>query len=160
MKHLPKHLQPRDRYLAVGLETWPGVDIERRSLQASLWRATRGLVGDAGSAAIDPTVLRCECREGAGSAIVRVRRGAVEPARAALACIPEIEGHRVGVRVRGISGTVRGCEEKYINERKIATTERNVVFENAAQTATARGDRVDVRIDGAFRGATDLDLDQ
>ena len=29
MKHLPKHLQPRWRYLAVRIESWPDADIDR-----------------------------------------------------------------------------------------------------------------------------------
>lgn len=159
MKHLPKHLQPRYRYLAVGVESWPDADLGRREFQAAVWDASRGLVGDAGSASTDPTALRMSFDDGSGWAIVRVRRGTVSTARAALACIAEIDGWPVGVWVKGISGTVRGCEEKYINERKIATRERNVVYENAVRRATGRGDRVDVRTDGAFAGATDLDLD-
>ncbi|TKX77234.1 ribonuclease P, partial [Halorubrum sp. SD626R] len=48
MKHLPKHLRPRWRYVAVGIETWPDADVGRRAFQRALWYAAGNLVGDAG----------------------------------------------------------------------------------------------------------------
>ena len=98
---LPKHLRPRYRYLAVEIEAWPDAAFDRRAFQRALWDATRGLVGDAGSAAADPTVLRFSFSDGAGDAIVRVRRGEVTAARAGLACLADVEGHPVRVGVRG-----------------------------------------------------------
>jgi hypothetical protein len=38
--------------------------------------------------------------------------------------------------------------------------EKTVAFGNAERTALVRSDRVDVRTDGAFAGATDLDLER
>ena len=114
MKHLPKHLQPRWRYLAVGLETAPNASIDRRSFQRECWYAAQNLLGDPGSARADVTVVRFEFDDGSGDAIVRVRRGETEPARAALACIDEIDGDAVGLRVRGISGTIRAADEKFV----------------------------------------------
>jgi ribonuclease P/MRP protein subunit POP5 len=105
MKHLPKHLRPRYRYLAVGLETWPDASFDRRALQRELWDATRALLGDPGSAAVDPTVLRFDREGSVVRAIVKVRRGSVDEARAAIACIDAVAGDPVGVRVRG--ATVR-----------------------------------------------------
>ena len=46
MKHLPKHLQPRWRYLAVELEAWPDADFDRRDFQRSVWFAAQNLLGD------------------------------------------------------------------------------------------------------------------
>ena len=159
MRTLPKHLRPRYRYLAVGIEAWPDAAIDRRSFQAALWESGRSLLGDVGSAGADPRVVRFDVEDGVGWAVVRVRREAVGPARAALACVEGVDGHPVGLVVRGTSGTIRACEEKYIGERPIAVTERNVVFGSASTQAVVRGDRVDVRTDGAFAGATDLDLE-
>lgn len=158
MKHLPKHLQPRYRYLAVGIEAWPDARIDRGAFQRALWEATRALFGDAGSATADPTVFRFDFADGTGEAVVRARRDAVPTARAALACIDAVDGQPVGVRVEGISGTVRACEEKYIGERPEAITERTVVYDNEARTAVVRGDRLDVRTDGTFTGTTELDF--
>lgn len=115
MKHLPKHLRPRWRYLAVSLETWPDERIGRRSFQRELWYAGQNLLGDPGSADADLTVVRFSFSDGTGRAIVRVRRGETDPARAALACIDEIDGASVGILVRGISGTIRSADEKYFD---------------------------------------------
>mgnify|MGYP000035350626 FL=1 len=158
MKHLPKHLQPRWRYLGVAIEAWPDADFDRRAFQRDLWYAAQNLVGDAGSADLDLTVLRFTFEDGRGSAVVRVYRGESERARAALATLSTVDGDSVGVRVRGISGTVRACEEKYIRRATEPPDQRHVVFEESECEAVVRDDRVDVRTDDGFSGATDLDL--
>lgn len=129
MKHLPKHLRPRWRYLGVGLRTRPGVTLKRRAFQRELWFAAQNLLGDPGSADADLRVIRFafeaapadsdaetggEATDGGrGEALIRVRRGEVEPARAALACVTAVDDAAVGLRVRGVSGTIRACAEKY-----------------------------------------------
>ncbi|MFB6097383.1 MAG: Rpp14/Pop5 family protein [Haloferacaceae archaeon] len=137
MKHLPKHLRPRWRYLAVGIRTRAGADLDRRGFQRELWFAAQNLLGDPGSADAGLSVLRFAFdpdvdpgtsavdagadaatgddadRLGRGEAIVRVRRGEVDPARAALACVDAVDDYAVGLRVRGVSGTLRACEEKH-----------------------------------------------
>lgn len=158
MKHLPKHLQPRYRYLAVGLETWPDADVDRRRFQAAVWDAARRLLGDVGSAELDLEVLDLDHADGAGEAIVRTRRGEVDRARAVLACVASVDGAPVGLRVRGVSGTMRACKETYLGRQPEGATQRQVAFENAERRAVVRGERVDVSVDGAFAGATHLDL--
>ena len=160
MKHLPKHLRPRYRYLWVGIEAWPDADLDRRAFQGAVWSAARGLFGDAGSAAIDPTVARFGVEDGTGGAVIRVRRGEVYRGRAALACVAEVDGDPVGVRVRGTSGTIHAGEERYMRAQPEGTVEKTVAFGNAERTAVVRSARVDVRTDGAFTGATDLDLER
>ncbi|MFC6991191.1 Rpp14/Pop5 family protein [Haladaptatus sp. GCM10025707] len=159
MKHLPKHIRPRWRYLAVHLETWPDARLDRGTFQRHVWYAAQNLHGDPGGADLDMKVIRFAFDDGIGHAIVRTRRGEEDRARAALACLHEIDGESVGVRVAGISGTVRACEEKYIGRRRVKPTQRKVVFAGADATAVERGSRVDVRLDGAFVGATELDLE-
>ncbi|NHN48789.1 ribonuclease P [Halostella sp. JP-L12] len=159
MKHLPKHLRPRWRYLAVGIEAWPDAGIDRGDFQRELWYAAQNLLGDAGSADADLTVLGFDFSDGVGETVVRVRHGHVDPARAALACVDEVNGHPVGVAVRGQSGTIRGCEEKYLGRRGEPSTERKVVFENEERSAVVRSDAYDVRTDAAFAGATELDFE-
>jgi len=158
MKHLPKHLQPRWRYLGVAIEAWPDADFDRRAFQRDLWYAAQNLVGDAGSAELDLTVLRFTFEDGFGSAVVRVYRGESDRARAAVATLSAVDGDPVGVRVRGVSGTVRACEEKYIRRGTELPDQRHVVFEESECEAVVRDDRVDVRTDDGFSGATDLDL--
>ncbi|WP_302080886.1 Rpp14/Pop5 family protein [Salinibaculum rarum] len=158
MKHLPKHLRPRWRYLAVGIESWPDADIDRGTFQRQLWYAAQNLVGDVGSAAIDLTLLSYSFADGWGSAILRARRGEVDRARAVLASLNRVDGAEVGVRVRGVSGTVRACEEKYMGRRPEGPEKRDVVFRNAERTAHVGHSRVDVATDEAFAGATTLDI--
>ncbi|WP_137285213.1 Rpp14/Pop5 family protein [Halorussus salinisoli] len=159
MKHLPKHLRPRWRYLAVGLETWPDAEIDRRDFQRSIWFAAQNLLGDAGSADADLEVLQFDFGDATGEAIVRVRHGHVEEARAALACVDEIRNDPVGLRVRGKSGTVRACEEKYLGADGQIRDERKVVFGDAQRSAVERDGLLDVRTDGAFAGTTELDFE-
>lgn len=157
MKHLPKHLRPRWRYLAVAIETWPDATFDRRAFQRELWDETRALLGDPGSAAVDPTVLRFDRDGPLVRSIVKIRRGSVDRARAALACVDAIGGDPVGLRVRGTSGTVRACEEKYLGGPPEPSEERTVVYDSEERTAFVRPPRADVRTGSAFLGATDAD---
>ncbi len=158
MKHLPKHLRPTWRYLAVGIESWPDVEIDRGAFQRELWYAAGNLYGDAGSAEADLRLLHFRFDAGEGEAVVRSRRGREGETRAALACTSTIGDAPVGLWVRGISGTVRGCEEKYIRGRPEESGETTVAFAGEERPAVARGDLIDVRVDGTFVGATDLDF--
>jgi len=158
VKHLPKHLQPRWRYLAVAIETWPDADLDRRAFQREAWYATQNLLGDVGSADADLTVIRFAHDDGAGHAVVRVRRGQTDAARAALACIDSVDDAPVGLRITGTSGTVRACEEKYIRGPAKSSGQRHVVFEDRERRALTRDGRVDVHTDDGFVGATDLDI--
>ena len=159
MKHLPKHLRPRWRYLAVELESWPDASLSRGAFQRELWYAAQNLVGDTKSADADLTVLGFVFDRGRGEALVRARRDEVDVARAVLACVDEIDGHPLGVRVRGVSGTVRAAEERYLNRGPGRFEERTVVVDEDARTAVARPPVVDVAGPGGFSGATELDFE-
>lgn len=158
MKHLPKHLRQRWRYLAVDLETWPDASLDEKAFQRSCWFAAQNLVGDVGSVEADLRVVDFEFADGDGHALIRTRRGATDLARAALACVDSIYDDPIRVTVRGISGTVRAAEEKYLGAPREPTTEESVAFRNESRRAVSRGDRVDVEIDGTFVGATRLDI--
>ena len=158
MKHLPKHLRPRWRYLAVELEAWPDADVSRRDFQRSVWFAAQNLYGDAGSADADLRVLQFDYGDGAGGALLRARRSEVERARAAVACVDEVRGDPVRVAVRGVSGTVRAAEEKYLGGPTEVADEKRVVFEDESRRAVTRGERVDVDCGSGFAGATRFDL--
>ncbi|MFB6106848.1 MAG: Rpp14/Pop5 family protein [Halobacteriaceae archaeon] len=159
MRHLPKHLRQRWRYLAVGLETWPDADFDRRAFQRATWYAAQNLLGDVGSADADLRVLRFRLGEGEGEAVVRVRHGAVETGRAVVACVHAVDGHDVGVHVRGVSGTVRACEEKYMGGPTEKADHVRVTFRGADRPAVRRGGLLDVETDGDLTGATRLDTE-
>ncbi len=156
---LPKHLRGRWRYLAVGLRTWSGVPLSRAAFTRALEDAIVTLYGDAGSAAIDARVYAFSVADGYGESVIRVQRGEVERARAAVATVTSVESSPVGLSVRGVSGTVRGCEEKYLGRQPEPPRESTVVFEDAQRRATIRGETADVVVDDAFVGATLLDLE-
>jgi len=158
MKHLPKHLQPRWRYLAIGIESWPDATVDGSDFQRHLWYSAQNLLGDTGSAALDLSVISFQHADGAGGAIVRTRREEVERARAVLAAVDSVDGAPVGLRVRGVSGTIRACEEKYMGRRPEAQAQRYVAFDGAERSATSRDGRVDVQTDGGYVGATTLDI--
>ncbi len=158
MKHLPKHLRPRWRYLAIVLESWPETTVGRRAFQREVWYAGQNLLGDPGSADVDLRVVRFQFTDGLGEAIVRVRHGETNRARAVIACIDEVDGQPLGLWVRGVSGTIRAAEEKYLGGREQVCDQRNVVFENEDRVAVLRQELLDVRLDDSFVGATDLDL--
>lgn len=159
MKHLPKHLRPRWRYLAVGVETEPDVRIDGRDIQQAVWRAARSLLGDPGSADVDLRVMRTHLAAGGGEVLLRVRRGEVTRGRAALACVESIDDNPIGLVVRGVAGTARAAEEKYMNGAARLQDEERVVLNSADHRAIPRGDgRYDLHVDGGIVGATELDL--
>jgi len=158
VKHLPKHLRPRWRYLAVHLETWPDAEIDEGAFQRHLWYAAQNLLGDTGSAELDLSLVRFHHADGTGEAIVRTRRETVERARGIIGCVDEIDGDEVGVRIAGVSGTIRACEEKYMGHRPENQAQRYVAFDGVDRSATVRDGRVDVQTDDAFAGATTLDI--
>ena len=159
MKHLPKHLRQRWRYLAVALEAWPDADISRGAFQRAVWYAAGNLIGDTGSADVDLTVYGFALADGRGHAVVRVRRDEVARGRAVVACVSEVDGHPVGLRVRGVSGTVRACEEKYIRCPQLPQEEKTVTLAGVQRPAVVRSRRVDARVGDGFRGATDRDCE-
>ncbi len=159
MKHLPKHLQARWRYLAVEIETYPEEPLDRTAVQRAIWNSARALLGDTGSAALDLTVVRFRSVAGTAHVVVRTYRGETERARGAIACITTIGEQTVGLRVRGVSGTIQSCEEKYLGRAPVHGTERTVVFNNEERTAIVRSPRAAVRDGSTFVGATELDFD-
>ena len=91
------------------------VDVDRILAVDEEWRDLKARGDD----------LRHERNE-VSSEIGRLKQeGEDERARAAIASVGSIDGQPVGTRVRGASGTVRACEEKYIGgrpERKVRET--------------------------------------
>jgi len=158
VKHLPKHLRPRWRYLAVEIESWPDANLDEGQLQRQLWYSAQNLLGDTGSADLDLTVIRFTHDEGVGEAIVRTRRETVERARGVIAATETVEAEAVGLRVAGVSGTIRACEEKYMGRRPEATGQRYVAFDGEQRTASARHGRLDVETGSGHVGATTLDI--
>ena len=158
MKHLPKHLRPRWRYLAVEIESTPNAEIDRGDFQRALWYAAGNLLGDAGSADADLTVYSFSFEEGIGHAVVRTRRGETDAARAAIACVDSIDDQPLGVVVRGVSGTVRACEESYLGGGDPESVEQHVAFADDSRPAICRDDVAELSLPEGFVAATELDF--
>ena len=158
MKHLPKHIRPRWRYLAVEIEAAPAAEIDRTAFQRALWYAAGNLLGDAGSADADLTVFGFTYADGIGEAIVRARRDETAAARAALACIDSVDSEPIGLVVRGISGTVRACEESYLRDRSPHLVEEPVAFADDQRPAIRRDDVAELSLPEGFVAATELDF--
>jgi len=149
---LPKHLRPRWRYVAVELETWPDAAVGREAFERAVRRAARGLLGDPGEADARLDVVDFAVADGAGRAALRVRHGEVEPARAALACVHAVgsesdsdggderdDRRPVGIRVLGVSGTLRACRRRYDTADPASGGESaTVTFEGEPRRATLR----------------------
>jgi len=160
MRHLPKHLRPRWRYLAVHVETWARTTLEEGDVQAALWESARALLGEPGSADVGLDIVRFAVGDGGGAFLVRVRRDEVDRGRAAIACVDRVGDDPVGLAVVGVSGTIRAAEEKYMNGPTGPGDEERVVFQSAAHRAVPRTDgRYDISDAGGFTGATKLDLE-
>jgi len=159
VKHLPKHLRPRWRYFAVGIETWPDADLGRRGFQRALWYAAGNLLGDAGSADADLTLLSFSHDGGEGEAIVRARHGHVDDARATIACVSEVDDEPVGSAFAGFRG-------RYVPVRKDIWAARAVVRHSetsrsrgAERSAVVREDAYDVWTGSAYVGAAAFDTE-
>ena len=133
MKHLPKHLQPRWRYLAVGIEAWPDADFDRGAFQRDLWYAAQNLYGDTGSAEADLTVLSFHFADGDGETVVRAHRGTEDRARAAVAALDRVATDTAANRSSMHQDVVAGRRTE-VDAIYGAVTERAARHEVAAPT--------------------------
>ena len=116
MKTLPT-LREKKRYLA--LEVITERPITRSDLSEEIFNSLCSLFGDTGASEINAGLLSYEGKYG----ILRCERKKTTDTRAALACISRIRGFRVSILVLGISGTVKGAMEKFIQQSIINGSE-------------------------------------
>lgn len=158
MGTLPKHLRPRWRYLGLELETAAQDEIEKRAFQGALWKAARSLRGDVGSARLGLDVIRFELRDGYGTAIVRVHRGTETEARGIIATLETVDVTPIRATVRGVSGTIRACEENYLRIAREAPSHEVIALDDVEGPAIVRPPAVDIETDSTRIGATTLDI--
>ncbi len=80
-------------------------EIDKKSLLKEIWDSVYSLYGDAGASESRIWLMGYDGGEG----ILRCAHDKVEEVRAALACIHSVNEARVGIRVIGISGTIKGA---------------------------------------------------
>jgi len=149
---LPKSLRGRRRYVFFEVETPP---------RRLVWRtrpAPHHLVRGA-----EPVRRRYERRDprrtprirrlaGSGLGVVRCAHDRVEETRAALSCVDEVDGDRLGIRVLGVSGTLDAGRDRYGDA--VPTTRATTVD---GADAWERDGAVDVRTDDGFMCGTHHD---
>ncbi len=116
MKTLPT-LREKKRYLA--FEVMSEQPFTRSDLSLEIFNSICSLFGDTGTSEINAVLLSYDGKYG----IVRCERDKTTEIRAGLACINRIRGSRVSILVLGISGTVKGAMEKFIQQSIINGSE-------------------------------------
>ncbi len=116
MKTLPT-LREKKRYIAFEVIS------ERAVTRHEMWEEISGsvcsLFGDRGASEINAGLLSFDGQHG----LLRCERERTTEARAALACIYNARNGRISIAVLGISGTVRGAMEKFIQQSLIIKAE-------------------------------------
>lgn len=105
----------RKRYLV--FEVISEREIDKRELLKEIWRSVYSLYGDVGASESKLWLIGYEKKKDGdtgidvseGMGIQRCAHDKVKEVRAALACIHSVNEARVGIRVVGISGTIKGA---------------------------------------------------
>jgi ribonuclease P/MRP protein subunit POP5 len=116
IKTLPT-LREKKRYLA--FEVTSEKTINRQQLVNEILDSTASLFGDKGISEINPKLMSYDGRFG----IIRCAREKTQETRAALACINNVRRIRVSILILGISGTIKGATEKFIQQTLIKELE-------------------------------------
>lgn len=122
MRTIPT-LREKKRYLAFRIISEN--TINRGELTGELLDSISLLFGDKGESEINPSLMAYNGRYG----ILRCQKDRTSDTRAALACINRIRGGRVSIMVLGISGTVKGAMEKFIQHRLVNEPEPDKEFQ-------------------------------
>lgn len=117
MKTLPT-LRDKKRYIAFEINSTN--KIHRQELVNALFDSIISLFGDVGASSINPALMTFDGKFG----IIRCLREKTMETRAGLACINNIHGMGISILVLGISGTIKGATEKFIQQSLIKEEER------------------------------------
>ena len=109
MKPRPPTLRQNRRYVLVRVAPSYLV-LEGKPLYLAVAEAVAALFGDTGAARIDQAVVAVM----PGHAIVRCRRGEEERLLAALATVTAVDGHRLALHPRAVSGTIRSLKDRIV----------------------------------------------
>jgi len=116
IKTLPT-LRDKKRYLA--FEVTSEQTINRQQLFNEILDSAASLFGDKGISEINPKLMDYDGRFG----IIRCAREKTQETRATLACINNTRRIRMSILVLGISGTIKGATEKFIQQTLIKELE-------------------------------------
>jgi ribonuclease P/MRP protein subunit POP5 len=116
MKTIPT-LREKKRYLA--FEVMSEKTINRQELVREILNSMISIYGDKGAGEINPSLMSFDGKYG----ILRCERERRLETRAGLGCINNIHGIRVCIIILGISGTIKGATEKFIQQTLINKSE-------------------------------------
>lgn len=105
MIYLPPSLRERRRYILFEVMHEREITIDKRELLKAIWDSVYSLYGEVGAS--ECRLWLIEYNKGVG--ILRCANGKVEEVRASLSCVHSVKGVQVGIRVKKISGTIRGA---------------------------------------------------
>lgn len=106
-------LRGRRRYIV--FEVISEREIDKKALLKEIWDSIYSLYGDVGASECKLWLIGydktkdTDIGKGKGKGILRCAHDKVEEVRAALACLHSVNEARVGIRVIGISGTIKGA---------------------------------------------------
>lgn len=109
MKTLPT-LREKKRYIAFKIISEN--TINRSELTEELFDSMYSLFGDKGVSEINPALMSYD----GGFGVLRCQKDRTSDTRAALACMNRVKGSCVSILVIGISGSVKGAMEKFIQQ--------------------------------------------
>jgi len=99
----------RRRYLAVKVDNIQVV--EERELKNAVWNAVERLFGEYGASKTGFVLISYDSSK--NYAVLRCANTALEPFRASLASITEINGKPAVIQVLGVSGTLKSLKRKF-----------------------------------------------
>ncbi len=137
-KTLPKSLRPSYRYVFFEVECLADESVDERGLRRALWFEAQNLYGDTTSAKAELDLVEYA----GGLGVLRCRHDSVDEARAAVACVDEVDDVEVGCVVVGVSGTLDAGRERYQPPERLERTEVD------GDRGWRRGVRVDVERSG------------
>jgi ribonuclease P/MRP protein subunit POP5 len=110
-------LRLRRRYIAFEVDSEEFV--QPAKLKAEMNHAQQSLLGDLGASENRLRLISFDGRYG----LLRCSYTRVEESRMVLATMHSVDGVRIALRVRGISGTIKAATEKYIPKLSLTTAE-------------------------------------
>jgi ribonuclease P/MRP protein subunit POP5 len=116
IKTLPT-LRDKKRYLAFEVTSEQAVN--RQQLFNEILDSSASLFGDKGISEINPKLMSYDGKFG----IIRCAREKTQETRASLACINNIRRIHISILVLGVSGTIKGATEKFIQPTLIKELE-------------------------------------
>lgn len=99
----------RRRYLAVKVDILH--EVEERELKNAVWNAVERLFGEYGASKTGFVLISYYASK--NYAVLRCSNTALEPFRASLASITEINGMPAAIHVLGVSGTLNSLKRKF-----------------------------------------------